>query len=80
MPPKKKHKDFESALARLEEITEGLESGELSLDESIDLYSEGLTLARDCQKKLTAAQEKIKLIAKKNDVMVEENFGDDEDD
>ncbi|MFH1688031.1 MAG: exodeoxyribonuclease VII small subunit [bacterium] len=75
MPAKKKPRDFESSLARLEEITQGLESGELSLDESIDLYSEGLALARDCQKKLTAAQEKIKLIAKKNEVVVEEDFG-----
>jgi len=75
MPSKKKKpENFESALARLEEITADLESGDSSLEESIELYSEGLTLAKECHKKLAAAENKIKLIAKKNDVEVEEDF------
>ena len=49
MPPKKKYKDFESAMARLEEITERLESSEESLEESIDLYTEGLDIAKFCR-------------------------------
>jgi exodeoxyribonuclease VII small subunit len=75
MPPKKKKaENFESALSRLEEITADLESGKSSLEQSIELYSEGLSLAKECHKKLSAAEKKIKLIAKKNDIEVEEDF------
>ncbi len=72
--PKKKPEDFESALSRLEEITSQLESGETSLEQSIDLYGEGLSLAKECHKKLSAAEKKIKIIAQKNSVAVEEDF------
>ena len=56
MPPKKKYKDFESAIARLEEITERLESSEASLEESIDLYTEGLEITKFCSEKLGQAE------------------------
>lgn len=78
MPAKKKHKDFESAVARLEAITEELESGETTLEEAIELYSEGLAIARECHDKLSAAEKKIKVIARKNDLAVEEDFGEEE--
>jgi exodeoxyribonuclease VII small subunit len=71
---KKKYEDFEAALGRLEEITNQLESGDTSLEQSIELYGEGLTLAKDCHKKLSAAEKKIKIIAEKNSLKVEEDF------
>jgi exodeoxyribonuclease VII small subunit len=74
MPAKKKYKDFESALARLEEITELMESEEAALEQSIDLYTEGLEIAKFCNTKLTEAEKKIKLIAEKAGVTVEEDF------
>lgn len=74
MPPAKKFKDFESAVARLDEITSLLESGEASLENSIDLYSEGIEIAQECHKKLDAADKKIKLVAKNTGVPVEEDF------
>jgi exodeoxyribonuclease VII small subunit len=80
MPEKKKHKDFESAVARLESITEELESGEATLEESIELYSEGLAIAKECHDKLAAAEKKIKVIARKNDITVEEDFDAEEAD
>ena len=53
---------FEAALKRLEEIVRKLESGEASLDESIDLYSEGDRLKQQCEARLKAAQARIERI------------------
>lgn len=50
---------FEAALKRLEEIVRRLESGEASLDESIELYGEGDRLRHQCEARLQAAQAKI---------------------
>jgi exodeoxyribonuclease VII small subunit len=53
---------FEAALKRLEEIVRRLESGEASLDESIQLYGEGDRLRQQCETRLQAAQAKIEKI------------------
>jgi exodeoxyribonuclease VII small subunit len=50
---------FEAALKRLEEIVRRLETGEASLDESIELYAEGDRLRQQCEARLQAAQAKI---------------------
>lgn len=50
---------IEGSLNRLQEITELLERGELSLEESLKLYEEGVGLARSCQKLLNDAEVKI---------------------
>jgi exodeoxyribonuclease VII small subunit len=51
---------FEQAMARLEEIVRLLESGELSLDETVRLYEEGQRLRQFCEEKLNAAEKWIK--------------------
>ena len=71
MVAKKKHKDFESAIERLEEITEQLESGDSSLEESIALYTEGLEIAGFCDKKLAETEKKVKMIQEKDGVLTE---------
>ena len=53
---------FEAALRRLEEIVRKLESGEASLDESIELYGEGDRLRQQCESRLQAAQARIEKI------------------
>ena len=53
---------FEAALKRLEEIVRKLESGEASLDESIELYGEGDRLKQQCEARLQAAQARIERI------------------
>lgn len=78
MSTKKKYKDYESALERLEEITEILESGENSLEDSIKLYTEGLEIAKFCNSKLNEAEKKIKIITEENSNFTEEEFEDDE--
>lgn len=51
--------EFESMMTQLEEITEKLESGELSLDESMTLFEKGVALTKACSKLLDEAQQKI---------------------
>lgn len=50
---------FEEALAALEQVVKQLESGEKSLDESLELFGRGMALARHCQVKLDEAEAKI---------------------
>jgi len=73
-PKKKTEKDFESALVRLEEITEQLESGEANLDDSLALYSEGIEIAGFCNKKLNEAEKKIKIIKEQKQQLIETDF------
>ena len=54
--------NFEDALKRLEEIVRKLESGDVPLDQSIDLYEQGEALRATCQARLEAAQAKIEKI------------------
>ena len=55
---------FEAALERLEQISEMLENGNISLDNSLDLYKEGIQLIKNCNKLLESAENKIKTINK----------------
>ncbi len=51
--------DYEKSVKRLEEIVESLESGELSLEKSIELFGEGTRIAADCYEILKNAEQKI---------------------
>ena len=52
--------DFEKKLNRLEEIVQKMEKGELSLDDSLKLFEEGVKLSRDCHGQLTNAEAQVK--------------------
>ncbi len=54
--------DFEKKLARLEEIVVKMESGNLSLEDSLKLFEEGVKNSRECQKQLSEAEEKVKVL------------------
>ncbi len=54
-----KETTFEESIARLEEISELLENQEISIDESIKLYEEGVLLAKNCYRQLKNAELKI---------------------
>jgi len=58
---------FEVAIKRLEEITEKLESGDLSLNESLALFEEGIKLARMCSRQLTEAQGRVETLIRNSD-------------
>lgn len=54
---------FEEAMKRLEEIVLALESGKVSLDDSLTLYEEGIQLVKSCENKLKEVETKaVKLI------------------
>ena len=55
---------FEDALKKLEKIVEDLEGGDLSLDEALKKYQEGIELSRSCAQKLESAKKKIDLLVK----------------
>jgi exodeoxyribonuclease VII small subunit len=56
---------FEEQLTALESVVERLERGELSLDESVRLFEEGIKLSNACKKELEAAEGKIQLLAER---------------
>ena len=64
MKQKKTEKSFEESYSRLEKILEKLESEDVTLEETIKLYEEGLTLTKFCYEKLNNAELRIKEINK----------------
>jgi len=59
--------DFETALKRLEEIVKKLESGDLTLDASLELFEEGIQLSRLCHLKLGQAERRVEILLKNNE-------------
>lgn len=57
-----KQKTFESSLGELEKIVRKLEGGDLSLDESLKLFEEGIKLSRECEEKLSNAERRVELL------------------
>ena len=55
---------FEKALKQLEEIVSKLESGDLGLEDSLQLFEDGIKLSRFCNKKLELAEKKIEMLTK----------------
>jgi exodeoxyribonuclease VII small subunit len=55
---------FEDALARLEQIVDTLEAGNLPLEESLKAFEEGVGLARTCSRYLEEAERRIELLTK----------------
>jgi exodeoxyribonuclease VII small subunit len=55
---------FESALEELEQVVEELESGELSLEDSLSAFEKGVGLVRFCNQKLTEVEKKIEMLVK----------------
>jgi exodeoxyribonuclease VII small subunit len=53
---------FEQTLAELEAVVERLESGELSLEQSLKHFERGIALTRACQKSLAEAEQRVKVL------------------
>lgn len=58
--------NLEDALAELEDITNQIEEGDLSLDESLALFEQGIALTRLCSSKLETARQKIEKLVEDN--------------
>lgn len=80
MARKPKAIDFEKALADLEQQVHLLESGELSLEDSLKAFEAGIRLTRECQQALTEAEQKVQRLLERSDGAVDyADFDDDAD-
>jgi exodeoxyribonuclease VII small subunit len=64
--------DFDKALAELERIVEQLESGNVPLDKSLDLFQRGIGLCRQCKQRLDAAELKVSQLTKDKEGLFQE--------
>lgn len=79
MTQEKRGMEFEAALKKLEDIVERLEKGELSLEEALKHYEEGVRLADICSKRLNDAEKRVKVLLKSGSKLKTAPFeGDDE--
>ncbi|MCH7744079.1 MAG: exodeoxyribonuclease VII small subunit [Proteobacteria bacterium] len=70
----KKSFPFEESISRLEALVERMEDGNLSLEESLKTFEEGIKLTRQCQQALKTAEQKVKLLIEKNSSVEEIPF------
>ena len=70
----KKELNFEELMVKLEDITNKLEKEQLSLDESVKLFEEGMQISKECNNKLEDAEKKITILINQNNEIKEENF------
>ena len=81
MASKKKGDDFEKSLEQLEQLVSKMESGELSLEESLKTFEEGVKLTRLCQEKLADAEQRVQtLVEEQGEACLEDYEPDDCDD
>lgn len=64
---KSKTVDFESALGQLETLVQTMESGELSLEDSLKAFEKGMSLSQDCQQALAEAELKVQQLMASSD-------------
>jgi exodeoxyribonuclease VII small subunit len=62
-----KQKTFEASLQELERIVRNLENGDLSLEESLKLFEDGVKISRQCQERLNQAERRIEILMKDTD-------------
>jgi exodeoxyribonuclease VII small subunit len=70
--------DLESALEKLELLVESLERGDLSLEESLKAFENGIKLTRQCQETLASAEQKVQLLIEQNGMLKSEPFDNDD--
>ena len=66
MAQEPKEMPFETALKKLEDIVEGLENGDLSLEDALKQYEQGVRMADLCTKRLTEAEKRVEVLMKTN--------------
>jgi exodeoxyribonuclease VII small subunit len=66
--------NFEESMQKLETIANELEKGNLSLDESVNKFEEGMKLSKKCNDFLESAEKKITILINNGNDMAEEDF------
>jgi len=67
MVKEKEEKSFEECLAALEQVVEKIETGEMSLEESLSTFENGVHLVKTCNEKLNEVEKRIELLTKDPD-------------
>ena len=68
--------NFNKGLLKLEEIINKMESGELSLEDSLKYFEEGVKIHRQCHTALTDAEQRISILSENDNYSEEKSFGD----
>lgn len=69
---------FEKSLEKLEQLVERMEQGDLSLEDSLKTFEEGIKLTRECQQALAKAEQKVKMLIEENGAVSEAGFEPDD--
>ena len=70
----KKSYPFEASLDKLEKLVEKMEDGDLTLEESLKIFEEGVKLTRECQQTLADAEQKVKLLIEESGKITNTGF------
>lgn len=70
---------FEKNLAKLETLVEKMESGDLTLEQSLTAFEQGISLTRECQKALDEAEQTVRILVEKNGQLESRPFESDAD-
>ncbi|QQR80017.1 MAG: exodeoxyribonuclease VII small subunit [Deltaproteobacteria bacterium] len=77
MAKSEKSEKFEVSLQKLEDLVQKLESGDLSLEDSMKAFEEGMALVKSCEVRLTEAQKRVEILMKdKSGNQTIQNFED----
>ena len=68
--------NFNKGLFELEKIINKMESGELSLEDSLKYFEEGVKIHRQCHTALTDAEQRISVLSENDNYSEEKSFGD----
>jgi len=74
MTEKSQTPNFETAMAELEELVAQIETGNLSLEDSLKQFEQGIKLSRVCQQALTDAEQRVKILTDSLNGETEEDF------
>ncbi|MEJ2114487.1 MAG: exodeoxyribonuclease VII small subunit [Gammaproteobacteria bacterium] len=70
--------DFEKSLKQLETLVDKLEKGDLTLEESLRNFEQGVKLTRDCRQALKTVEQKISILSKEDKDWIEKDLDEDE--
>ncbi len=74
MVRKKNTANFEQSLTQLQALVEQLEQGDLSLEQALAHFEQGVTLTRECQQALSQAEQKVTQLLERNEQLIEQPF------
>ena len=66
--------DFEQQLSNLESLVTSLEGGDLTLEESLSSFEQGIKIARECQQALQVAEQRVEVLMKQGDEILSQPF------